>query len=98
MSEDVSKNDADIFTEITEEAARIGNGKGECLDALLCNIESGAEVARGGDWYDDTPDATETAERRSTLLSIAAWALMAIRRHDAAPTASIEDDREEPAS
>ncbi len=79
----------DIFAEIEQEAERLGNGEGYPIDGLLTNMEMGIEGVREDE---DPPADMEPVPRRESLLSIAAWAYLAILRHDAAPEALIDEE------
>jgi len=82
---------ARVCHEVIEEARRLGGGEGFPLDALLIHVEGGVEMVREqDDTAEDGGVPTAAACRRKDLLSLAAWALLALMRHDEAPTAALD--------
>ncbi len=81
-----------IMAEIAEEAKRLGGGDGYSIDGLLINIEMGVEGLREDE---DPPEDMEPVPRRESLLSVAAWAYLAILRHDAAPEGDLDAEPDE---
>jgi hypothetical protein len=73
-----------VLVEIQREADRLGGGEGQTLDALLQHAEEDVALVRLG-----VPQEV-ARDRREELLSLAAWALLALLRHDAAPTAPLD--------
>jgi hypothetical protein len=74
----------DVLSEVVAEAQRLDGGDGRSLRAMLREVRRSAlDVA--AEEAGDTPE-----DRRTILRSLAAWALLAILRHDAAPTAALD--------
>ncbi len=83
----------DLAAEIEKEAERLGGGAMESLGALLTNAEGTIEGIRDAEY--PTP-GMKRVPRREDLLTLAAFALLALRRHDAAPHAPLDADPREP--
>jgi hypothetical protein len=74
----------DIHDEIEGEAEWLGGGEGLPLEALLIEVAAGVDMLCYEEGLREA-EATETpVPRRARLLSIAAWAYLALLREDAA--------------
>lgn len=84
--------DARLYEEIEAEIVRLGGAKGYALDGLLTNIEMQTDEIRDNEAPDEGMVPTP---RREELLTLAAWAVMALRFEDEHPG---HDIYEEPTS
>jgi hypothetical protein len=83
-----------LHGEIEAEARRLGSGLGktESLGVLVDNIGNAAEMFQDDEALRDDPDADiEPLPRREDLLTIAAWAYLALKRETDHPGAASDE-------
>lgn len=88
----VGPTDEQLMAEITAEAERMGGSKGLSLDDILNRAEGGIEMLRDDE---DEIDDTDPGARRESLVSLAAWVILAIRHEERHGGLPIEDVPEE---